>query len=327
MNRSLPLLFCVVLAAPACNDDPVFFPFASDTATETDAEDGDATVDVAEDVGDDTSMPDVEPNDVETDVPATDAGEVDAELDAEPDTDESDASEFDAEPDTTEPDVEPDAPGDDVSEPDVEPEVCEPGAECDGGICGFQTVGCGFDPQCIAGCTADEEVNVCGCDGVVARQNPLCSTVEFAYELDGVDQRAELEGAECDPLEFGRLRYSANISFTDMDFFVGQVLHIRVPSNWDDSFVIEERIVIESASFEIDVPTALDTDLFGWFFEWYIDVDEDGTCDFPDELSWSHFESNPFGAGPVFVELSATDEFDEFACEFWDSAEKRSVEE
>jgi hypothetical protein len=153
---------------------------------------------------------------------------------------------------------------------------------------------------------------------VVVRANALCSGVEFAYILDDVDQRAELQGADCDPAEFGPLRYSVIVAFTEMDFAIGRILHIRVPSNWDDSFVLEERILIESDEFGFSVPNVLDTDLFGWVFEWYIDVDEDGTCGFPEELSWSRFESNPFDSGPVFVAFSGPDEPDEFTCEFWE---------
>jgi hypothetical protein len=116
---------------------------------------------------------------------------------------------------------------------------------------------------------------------------------------------------------------SVSITFAGMDSFIGGILHVRVPSNDDDSFVLEERLPIESGEFELSVPNVLDTDLFGWFFEWYIDLDENGTCDFGDEPSWSRFESNPFDGGAVSVILSGAEgmeEIDDSICESWEGA-------
>ena len=221
----------------------------------------------------------------------------------------------DAIPDADPPDAEPDI------EPDLPPGPCVVGDECeDGGICAYEVEGCGFDPACVDLCPPTDPVNVCGCEGTVLREVPGCAFAEFAYVLDDTDQRAELEGADCDPTEFGRLRYSAELQFSDFDRFLGGTLHIRVPSNWDDSFVIEEAHPITAGTFELSFPNSLDTDLFGWFSEWYIDFDGNDRCDFEFAPSWARFVSNPFDAGPVRLEISAFEEFEPTTCQFWDES-------
>ena len=257
MNR-ITILLPAALAIASCNDDPPFFPFF-DSGTDVEA---DASGDVGgtdtdpADAGDDAAdapAPDALPTDSGTDGPIDDVPVPDVPSEDAPEDAESDAS-MDTVPDTVDP--EPDTPI-----PDAEPTPCTPGEICDdGGICAFQFEGCGFDPVCVSGCPLEEPVNVCTCGGIVEQQTPACSTAEYTYVLEDVDQRSELAGADCNPDEPGRLRYTANLFFSDMDSFVGGTVYIRVPSNWDDSFDVFEEILVTAGSFDVAVPYALDTD-------------------------------------------------------------------
>ena len=282
---------------------------------------------------DDTPSSDTDPSDtVGRDTGGTDASDVESDTATDAEADSPADTTQDLAPDIAEPDVpEPDAPGPDVepdvlpdidppdAEPDLPPGTCTLGEVCDDhGICAFDAEGCGFDPVCVEVCPPTDPVNVCGCEGRVLRVLPGCAAAEFAYVLDDIDQRAELEGAECDPSEFRRLLYSAEVRFTEFDAFVGRTLHIRVPSNWDDSYVIEESHPITAGTFELAFPYSLDTDLFGWFFEWYVDLGGDDFCDSDVDPAWTLFVSNRFDAGPVTVEVSGDDELNESTCDFWD---------
>lgn len=268
----------------------------ADTAADTG---GDATTDVDLDVSADAPT-DAPTTDTSTDTPATDAPT-------------PDVPQVDAIPDLPEPDVEPDA------DPDVPPGPCVVGTECDdGGFCAYDTDGCGFDPVCVEFCPPTTPVNVCSCGGVVAEDVPGYSTTEFAYVLDNIDQRRDLVGAECDPAEPGRLLYTAVVRIDGLDAgFTGTTLYIRVPSNWDDSYVIGEAITVTDGFSEVTFPFSLDPDLFGWSFQWYLDFDLNGRCDFEFEFAWETFVSNPFGPGPVEVELDLSDEPWTDLCESW----------
>ena len=318
------LAISVALLLPACNDQAPTFPFLVDadanTDASSDAQADDAPVDAGDtaedDAGDasrdgtgDDASPDAPAPDTDHDT-TPDATTPDADHDTTPDA-TGDASTGDT---AVRPDTDPGDAGH-----DTDPGACTPGDSCDDGL-GFcyAPVGCESEPVCAPSCEAEDLVNVCTCEGVVARVAPGCSGTPYAYVLADWDQQEYFVGAECDPSEEGPLRYGLELVGERFDFLTGLDIYVRVPSNWDDSYVVDERFEIPAESFVHDVALALDTDLFGWFVNWYVDADSDGRCDPEVDFAFSTFVSNPFGPGPVRAEISPAPEFeDELGCDAW----------